>query len=95
MPQEAEYLKVVYNYNGKMKKKTLFFKKRIYILILPIFLILEYLESALPSDLTGKTFSHVFGTQTGPLEHFLIKRDIMGPCWLQVKNAQINNNKVS
>ncbi|RCH81402.1 DNA polymerase alpha catalytic subunit, partial [Rhizopus azygosporus] len=31
---------------------------------------------------TGRTFSHIFGTNTGPLEHFLVKRDIMGPCWL-------------
>ncbi|CAO3621927.1 unnamed protein product [Cunninghamella blakesleeana] len=67
VPQEAEYLKVVYNYN----------------------------EPALPKDLSGETFSHIFGAQTGPLEHFLIKRDIMGPCWLQVKNAQINNSKES
>ncbi|KAI9303501.1 DNA polymerase family B-domain-containing protein [Cunninghamella echinulata] len=67
VPQEAEYLKVVYNYN----------------------------EPSLSNDLTGKTFSHTFGAQTGPLEHFLIKRDIMGPCWLRVKNAKINNNKES
>ncbi|KAI8333396.1 hypothetical protein BC941DRAFT_358178 [Chlamydoabsidia padenii] len=65
VPHEAEYLKMVYNYN----------------------------EPALPENLSGATFSHAFGTQTGPLEHFLIKRDIMGPCWLQIKNAKASGSK--
>lgn len=30
---------------------------------------------------SGKTFSHAFGTQASPLELFLLKRDLMGPCW--------------
>ena len=29
----------------------------------------------------GKTFSHAFGSQASPLELFLLKRDLMGPCW--------------
>jgi hypothetical protein len=52
-------------------------------------------EPALPENLSGATFSHAFGTQTGPLEHFLVKRDIMGPCWLQVKDAKPNGSKVT
>ncbi|KAI7870185.1 DNA polymerase family B-domain-containing protein [Spinellus fusiger] len=46
-------------------------------------------QPALPMELKGKTFSHVFGINTNPLEHFLIERDIMGPCWLVIKNAKI------
>ncbi|ORZ24563.1 DNA polymerase family B-domain-containing protein [Absidia repens] len=65
VPQEAEYLKMVYSYN----------------------------EPALPANLSGSTFSHAFGTQTGPLEHFLVKRDIMGPCWLEIKNAKTSGSK--
>lgn len=38
----------------------------------------------LPKDLTGKTFSHVFGTNSSALELFLVKRKIMGPCWLRI-----------
>ncbi|KAI8074574.1 DNA polymerase family B-domain-containing protein [Gongronella butleri] len=54
-----------------------------------------YNEPALSETLSGRTFGRVFGTQTGPLEHFLIKRDIMGPCWLQIKNGKVNSNKES
>ncbi|KAJ2960289.1 hypothetical protein NQZ79_g4309 [Umbelopsis isabellina] len=46
-------------------------------------------QPALPTNLSGDTFSHVFGSTTNPLELLLIKRDIMGPCWLEVKNPNI------
>eukprot|EP00047_Mylnosiga_fluctuans_P015821 m.49542 g.49542 ORF g.49542 m.49542 type:complete len:1491 (+) comp6134_c0_seq1:22-4494(+) len=39
-------------------------------------------------DFSGKTFSHVFGTNIGPLERFLMKRDLMGPCWLDIKGVK-------
>jgi DNA polymerase alpha subunit A len=44
---------------------------------------------ALPSDLVGKTFSHVFGTNTSALETFLLDRKIKGPSWLDVSGAQV------
>ncbi|CAO1616593.1 unnamed protein product [Parajaminaea phylloscopi] len=46
-------------------------------------------EPALPSDLQGKTFSHAFGTQTSAMELFLIKRKIMGPCWLRIESPDV------
>lgn len=46
-------------------------------------------QPQLPLNLTGSTFSHVFGANTNPLELLLIKRDIMGPCWLEIKNPAI------
>ncbi|KAM9839703.1 DNA polymerase alpha catalytic subunit [Aulostomus maculatus] len=62
----------------------------------------EYLEvrysaefPALPSDLTGATFSHVFGTNTSSLEHFLLSRKIKGPCWLDIKTPQLISQPVS
>ncbi|XP_078147531.1 DNA polymerase alpha catalytic subunit isoform X1 [Centroberyx gerrardi] len=62
----------------------------------------EYLEvrysaefPALPSDLKGATFSHVFGTNTSSLEHFLLSRKIRGPCWLDIKTPQLNSQPVS
>ncbi|ORX49875.1 hypothetical protein DM01DRAFT_363903 [Hesseltinella vesiculosa] len=54
-----------------------------------------YNEPALPEQLSGRTFSRIFGSQTSPLEHLLVKRDIMGPCWLQIKDAIANSNKES
>lgn len=41
----------------------------------------------LPANLTGRTFSRVFATNASHLENFLLKRDLMGPCWLRVLNA--------
>lgn len=62
----------------------------------------EYLEvrysaeyPPLPSDLKGATFSHVFGTNTSSLEHFLLSRKIKGPCWLDIKTPQLMSQPVS
>ncbi|XP_015123944.1 DNA polymerase alpha catalytic subunit [Diachasma alloeum] len=53
----------------------------------------EYLEvryaasfPPIPSDYSGKTIEHVFGTSVNALELLLIERDIKGPCWLEIKN---------
>ena len=43
---------------------------------------------ALPTDLTGKTFSKVFGARSSALETVLLYQDIMGPCWLEIKNVK-------
>ncbi|CAG8521750.1 12867_t:CDS:10, partial [Dentiscutata heterogama] len=48
-----------------------------------------------PSDLSGKTFSRIFGTQSSAAELFLIKRKIKGPCWLEIEGAQEQTAKVS
>ncbi|KAG1174483.1 hypothetical protein G6F71_004866 [Rhizopus microsporus] len=50
----------------------------------------DYEQPSLTGNETGRTFSHIFGTNTGPLEHFLVKRDIMGPCWLDIQNPQMS-----
>ncbi|XP_041824817.1 DNA polymerase alpha catalytic subunit [Melanotaenia boesemani] len=50
---------------------------------------------ALPSDLKGATFSHIFGTNTSSLEHFLLSRKIKGPCWLDIKTPQLMSQQVS
>lgn len=55
----------------------------------------DYEQPAFTGQESGKTFSHVFGAQTGPLEHFLIKRDIMGPCWLDISDAKLSSTSVS
>uniref|UniRef100_A0A3B5AJM4 DNA polymerase n=1 Tax=Stegastes partitus TaxID=144197 RepID=A0A3B5AJM4_9TELE len=62
----------------------------------------EYLEvrysaefPTLPSDLKGATFSHIFGTNTSSLEHFLLSRKIKGPCWLDIKTPQLIGQPVS
>lgn len=41
---------------------------------------------ALPSDLSGKTFSAAFGMNTSSLEALLINQKLKGPCWLELRN---------
>ena len=40
---------------------------------------------ALPRSLKGRTFSRVFGTKSTALELLLLKRKLMGPAWLEVR----------
>ncbi|XP_028403714.1 DNA polymerase alpha catalytic subunit-like [Dendronephthya gigantea] len=62
----------------------------------------EYLEvkysanfPKLPSNMVGKTFSRVFGTNTSSLEQLLLQRKLKGPGWLKVKMPQIPNQAMS
>ncbi|TVY92235.1 DNA polymerase alpha catalytic subunit [Lachnellula willkommii] len=41
-----------------------------------------------PDNHTGSTFSHVFGTNTPLFEQFVLWKNIMGPCWLRIENAE-------
>ena len=41
----------------------------------------------LPTDLTGKSFSRIFGSGTSLAELLLVKCKVMGPCWLRVQGA--------
>jgi DNA polymerase alpha subunit A len=43
---------------------------------------------------TGSTFSHVFGSNTTPFELLVVKRKIMGPCWLEIKGAALSEKSV-
>ena len=45
------------------------------------------LNAPLPADLKGNNFVCVLGTQTGVLEHLMIKSRVMGPSWLALKGA--------
>lgn len=36
---------------------------------------------------SGETFSHVFGANTALFEQFVLWKNIMGPCWLKIKDA--------
>ncbi|KAI9485969.1 MAG: DNA polymerase family B-domain-containing protein [Benjaminiella poitrasii] len=51
----------------------------------------DFEQPALTGEEKGKTFSHIFGVNNGPLELFLIKRDIMGPCWLDIADAKMSS----
>lgn len=46
-------------------------------------------EPQMPLDLQGNTFTRIFGANTSAFELFVVKRKIMGPCWLNVEQASI------
>ncbi|KAK0553775.1 DNA-directed DNA polymerase alpha catalytic subunit pol1 [Tilletia horrida] len=50
-------------------------------------------KPALPLDVSGKTFARIFGTNTSAFELFVVKRKIMGPCWLNVQDPLVNRDK--
>jgi DNA polymerase alpha subunit A len=58
-------------------------------------LLYPYDKVALPMDATGETFSRVFGTNTALFEQFVLWKNIMGPCWLNIQDADftaVNNS---
>ena len=61
----------------------------------------DYLEvlidanRTIPSDLQGNTFKCVFGTNQSSLERFLLELKLKGPCWLTIKNPEINSPSIS
>ena len=44
----------------------------------------DFIYPPLPRNLKGRTFAHVIGTSYTPIEIFLIKQKIKGPCWLKI-----------
>ncbi|TPX76601.1 DNA-directed DNA polymerase [Chytriomyces confervae] len=50
----------------------------------------SYKYPAIPMDTSGVNFSHVFGSNASALENFIIKRKLMGPCWIQIQQPKIS-----
>lgn len=53
-------------------------------------LLYSYEKPPLPMETTGETFSHVFGSNTSLFEQFVLWKNIMGPCWLKIEEADFN-----
>ncbi|KAJ5273124.1 hypothetical protein N7478_008249 [Penicillium angulare] len=53
-------------------------------------LLYPYDKPQLQMDTKGETFSHVFGTNTSLFEQFVLWKNIMGPCWLRVDEADFS-----
>lgn len=44
-----------------------------------------YAEPAIDEgSLTGRTYAHIFGSRTSASENFIMKKKLMGPCWLKI-----------
>lgn len=53
-------------------------------------LLYPYDKPAVPMDIKGETFSHAFGTNTSLFEQFVLWKNIMGPCWLKIDEADFS-----
>ncbi|KAK0497423.1 hypothetical protein EDD18DRAFT_1162173 [Armillaria luteobubalina] len=52
-------------------------------------------QPQLSNTLNSPNISKIFGTNTTAFELLVLKRKIMGPCWLQIKNPKIDNQGIS
>ncbi|KAK0711546.1 hypothetical protein B0H67DRAFT_294622 [Lasiosphaeris hirsuta] len=50
-------------------------------------LLYPYTKPPIDMNTTGETFSRVFGTNTALFEQFVLWKNIMGPCWLKIQDA--------
>ncbi|KAL2282631.1 hypothetical protein FJTKL_10479 [Diaporthe vaccinii] len=50
-------------------------------------LLYPYTRPAIEMGTTGETYSQVFGTNTALFEQFVLWKNIMGPCWLKIQDA--------
>ncbi|KAI1085838.1 hypothetical protein F5B20DRAFT_21156 [Whalleya microplaca] len=50
-------------------------------------LLYPYTKQPIAPEIAGETFSQVFGTNTALFEQFVLWKNIMGPCWLKIRDA--------
>ena len=54
-------------------------------------LLYPYDKNAIPMEQIGENYSRVFGTNTSIFEQFVMWKNIMGPCWLKVEDADFTS----
>ncbi|KAG8901757.1 DNA-directed DNA polymerase alpha catalytic subunit pol1 [Tulasnella sp. 408] len=52
-------------------------------------------EPVIPEDAQSPNIERIYGTKTSAFELFVLKRKIMGPCWLNIQNPTISTKGVS
>lgn len=45
----------------------------------------------LPLDIEGDTFSKLFGASTDIFESFVVQKNVMGPCWLEIEQGDFTS----
>ncbi|KAH7313309.1 hypothetical protein B0I35DRAFT_434837 [Stachybotrys elegans] len=53
-------------------------------------LLYPYTKPQLDMNMQGQTFSRVFGSNTALFEQFVLWKNIMGPCWLKIEDADFD-----
>ncbi|KAF8966275.1 DNA polymerase alpha catalytic subunit [Flammula alnicola] len=52
-------------------------------------------EPVIPMNAVSQNIAQILGTNTSAFELLVLKRKIMGPCWITIQNPQIDNKGVS
>ncbi|PNY27218.1 DNA polymerase [Tolypocladium capitatum] len=76
VPKEAQYMKLLYPYTTRPLRLRLRIEDAD-----------QFAEPQIDMNATGETFSRVFGTNTALFEQFVLWKNIMGPCWLKIQDA--------
>lgn len=88
VPTQCDYLQIQYSVSKRILRRRRSKPEKLKLMYICVFCLLKAEFPALPPDLKGATFSHIFGTNTSSLEHFLLSRKIKGPCWLDIKTPR-------
>ncbi|UZP41248.1 hypothetical protein NXS19_009064 [Fusarium pseudograminearum] len=56
-------------------------------------LLYPYSKPEIDPNRPGETYSHVFGSNTSLFEQFVLWKNIMGPCWLKIEDADFDKLK--
>ncbi|KAH7182849.1 uncharacterized protein B0J16DRAFT_344718 [Fusarium flagelliforme] len=56
-------------------------------------LLYPYTKPEVDPNRPGETYSHVFGSNTSLFEQFVLWKNIMGPCWLKIQDADFDKLK--
>ena len=57
--------------------------------------LMSFTEPVVPMTACSQNIAQIFGTNTTAFELLVLKRKIMGPCWIQIKHQVVDNKGVA
>ena len=57
--------------------------------------LMSLIEPVVPTTACSQNIAQIFGTNTNAFELLVLKRKIMGPCWIQIKHPKVDNKGVA
>ena len=84
---ESRWMKVVYSFSGKCP-----FEYAEHLDLIHGGFVMS--EKTLPITACSQNIARIMGTNTSAFELLVLKRKIMGPCWIQIKKPEVENKGV-
>ena len=81
---ESRWMKVVYGFTGMCMQKILDLIHDGFVMS----------EKVIPITACSQNIARIMGTNTSAFELLVLKRKIMGPCWIQIKKPEVDNKGV-